>query len=103
MQTTQRIPAKTASAKKDGSRKGAPDAVALLKADHTEVKKCFQAYDKLVKAEAGAGERKAMAEKICMMLTVHATIEDEIRRRNKTRPLPYENQLPSLIPNSISI
>ncbi len=32
-----------------------------------------------------------------------ATIEAEIRRRNKTRPLPYENQLPSLIPNSISI
>lgn len=32
-----------------------------------------------------------------------ATIEAEIRKRNKTRPLPYENQLPSMIPNSISI
>jgi arachidonate 15-lipoxygenase len=32
-----------------------------------------------------------------------ATIEAEIRTRNKTRPLPYENQLPSMIPNSISI
>ncbi len=32
-----------------------------------------------------------------------ATIEAEIRTRNRTRPLPYENQLPSMIPNSISI
>lgn len=32
-----------------------------------------------------------------------ASIEAEIRKRNRTRPLPYENQLPSLIPNSISI
>jgi arachidonate 15-lipoxygenase len=32
-----------------------------------------------------------------------AAIEAEIRKRNKTRPLPYENQLPSMIPNSISI
>lgn len=30
-------------------------------------------------------------------------IEAEIRSRNETRPLPYENQLPSMIPNSISI
>ena len=32
-----------------------------------------------------------------------ARIEAEIRKRNATRPLPYENQLPSMIPNSISI
>jgi arachidonate 15-lipoxygenase len=32
-----------------------------------------------------------------------AAIEAEIRKRNGTRPLPYENQLPSMIPNSISI
>jgi len=32
-----------------------------------------------------------------------AAIEAEIRKRNKSRPLPYENQLPSMIPNSISI
>ncbi len=30
-------------------------------------------------------------------------IEAEIRKRNDSRPLPYENQLPSMIPNSISI
>ena len=32
-----------------------------------------------------------------------ARIEAEIRKRNEKRPLPYENQLPSMIPNSISI
>lgn len=32
-----------------------------------------------------------------------AAAEAEIRRRNRSRPLPYENQLPSMIPNSISI
>ena len=30
-------------------------------------------------------------------------IEAEIRKRNEKRPLPYESQLPSMIPNSISI
>lgn len=56
----------------------APDAIALLKADHAEVKACFKAYQKLVDSEAGADERQELAEKICGMLTVHATIEEEI-------------------------
>ncbi|HWT14368.1 MAG TPA: lipoxygenase family protein [Patescibacteria group bacterium] len=32
-----------------------------------------------------------------------AAIEREIRERNRTRPMPYQFQLPSMIPNSISI
>ena len=32
-----------------------------------------------------------------------ALIEIEIRKRNETRPIPYPFQLPSQIPNSISI
>lgn len=32
-----------------------------------------------------------------------AAAEAEIRKRNRSRPLAYENQLPSMIPNSISI
>jgi len=32
-----------------------------------------------------------------------ALIEIEIRKRNQTRPIPYPYQLPSQIPNSISI
>ena len=58
--------------------KEAPDAITLLTDDHKEVKKLFRKYEKLVKAEAGAQEREALARQICMMLTVHAQIEEEI-------------------------
>lgn len=59
-------------------RKAARDAVALLKADHADVKKCFKDYAKLVKNEASAEERKKLADEICSMLSVHAQIEEEI-------------------------
>lgn len=48
------------------------------------------------------GDARAEATAVDFRMAL-AAIEAEIRRRNKTRPLPYENQLPSLIPNSISI
>jgi hemerythrin superfamily protein len=60
------------------TRKSSRDAVALLKADHAEVKKCFKDYEKLVKKDAGAREREALAAEICKMLSVHAQIEEEI-------------------------
>lgn len=50
------------------------DAIALLKADHREVKKMFQDYEKL---EEDA-EKQALATQICEALTVHAQIEEEI-------------------------
>ena len=64
-------------AKRTSSASG-QDAVALLKKDHAEVKKLFGEYDKLVEREADAAEREMLALKICDMLTVHATIEEEI-------------------------
>jgi len=60
------------------SRKPAQDAFALLKSDHAEVKKCFEAYEKLVKTDASAEERQTLANEICNMLNVHAQIEEEI-------------------------
>lgn len=50
------------------------DAIKLLKADHKEVKGWFKQYERL---DAKA-EKQALAEKICMALTVHAQIEEEI-------------------------
>jgi arachidonate 15-lipoxygenase len=47
-------------------------------------------------------DQKAEAASIDFRLAL-ARIEAEIRKRNESRPLPYENQLPSMIPNSISI
>ena len=60
-----------------GSGSG-PDAIKLLKDDHAEVKKLFGEYDKLAKRQADALEREMLALKICEMLTVHTTIEEEI-------------------------
>ena len=54
------------------------DALALLKADHKAVKALFKDYQDLADAEAGSDERQQLAERICMMLTVHATIEEEL-------------------------
>jgi hemerythrin superfamily protein len=68
---TARRPAATAAAAKT-------DATALLERDHAEVKKLFKQYEKLANAEAEGTERLALAEQICTMLTVHATIEEEI-------------------------
>ena len=52
----------------------APDAVALLKADHRKVEDLFASYEKA----SGDGRKQSIAEEICKELTVHATIEEEI-------------------------
>ncbi|RZI84104.1 MAG: hemerythrin domain-containing protein [Rubrivivax sp.] len=60
------------------SSRGEADAIKLLTTDHKEVKALFKEYEKLVKKEAGDEEKQAIAQQICTMLTVHATIEEEI-------------------------
>jgi hemerythrin superfamily protein len=55
------------------------DACGLLDADHIAVKHLFVEYARLAMAPPGAaGERQAIAEKICGEITVHARIEEEI-------------------------
>jgi len=54
------------------------DAVALLTNDHQEVKDLFEKYEDLAQADSDDEEKKNLAEEICTMLTVHATIEEEI-------------------------
>jgi hypothetical protein len=51
-----------------------PDAIALLKADHRKVEGLF---DKFEKAKDSAA-KQSLATQICLELTVHATIEEEI-------------------------
>ncbi|NRF67323.1 hemerythrin domain-containing protein [Aquincola sp. S2] len=60
------------------ARSTAADAIKLLTTDHKDVKQLFKNYDKLAKAEAADDERRAVAEEICNMLTVHATVEEEL-------------------------
>lgn len=54
------------------------DAVELLDADHRAVKTLFDAYRELAGHEASGPRRKALAEQICMELTIHAKLEEEI-------------------------
>ncbi|MGJ7494055.1 hemerythrin domain-containing protein [Variovorax sp. RT4R15] len=57
-----------------------PDACSLLDADHRKVKKMFKDYDELIKSKAASASQKKrdLADEICMELTVHAQIEEEI-------------------------
>ena len=70
MATTKKAPATAAAARKD--------ATVFLTRDHTEVHKLFKQYEKLADAQADGSDRQALAEQICMLVTVHATIEEEI-------------------------
>lgn len=54
------------------------NAVDLLDADHKAVKTMFVDYNALCEDEAPAPARRALAEKICEALKVHAQIEEEI-------------------------
>ncbi|AGH51100.1 MULTISPECIES: hemerythrin domain-containing protein [Sphingomonadales] len=62
-------------ARKNVRAEGKPvDAIRLLKNDHKEVKGYFKDYETLEDDAA----KQALAEKICLALTVHAQIEEEI-------------------------
>jgi hypothetical protein len=50
------------------------DAVALLKKDHRTVEELFAAFEKA----SGDGRKEKIAKQICLELSVHATIEEEI-------------------------
>lgn len=56
------------------------DACDLLDADHRAVKKLFKEYEELTQSRARSAAQKKLdlAHRICMELTVHAQIEEEI-------------------------
>ncbi len=53
---------------------GKQDAVALLKQDHRTVEDLFEQFEKA----SGEGRKQKLAEQICLELSVHAMIEEEI-------------------------
>lgn len=59
-------------------QKQAPDAIDLLDADHLCVHALFQTYRELVHTGASVLQRRTLAEEICMELTIHARIEEEL-------------------------
>jgi hemerythrin superfamily protein len=50
------------------------DAIALLKADHDEVRQLFKDFEKA----GGDGRKEKLARQICRELTIHSMIEEEI-------------------------
>ena len=50
------------------------DAIALLKQDHRTVEELFEKFEKA----SGEGRKQGLAEEICLELSVHAQIEEEI-------------------------
>ena len=50
------------------------DAIALLKADHRTVAELFEKFEKAT----GDGRKQSIAQEICLDLSVHAQIEEEI-------------------------
>lgn len=50
------------------------DAIALLKEDHRTVEKLFKDFE----SAKGEGRKEKLARQICMELTVHTNIEEEI-------------------------
>jgi hemerythrin superfamily protein len=56
------------------ARVGNMDAVALLKADHRKVEELFEKFQ----AAKGSKRKKALAGQICVELTIHTQIEEDI-------------------------
>ena len=59
-------------------RKQSPDAIDLLDADHLSVHALLQSWHELVRTHASPLQRRALAEAICLELTLHAKIEEEL-------------------------
>lgn len=65
---------KTAAPKPGSTPTGAMDAVDLLMKDHREVEAWFEQFEKAKSDD----RKKELANKICLALTVHVQIEEEI-------------------------
>jgi hemerythrin superfamily protein len=50
------------------------DAIALLKADHRKVEELFEKFE----SARGEATKQKLAQQICMELSIHARIEEEI-------------------------
>ena len=66
---------RTAARKSARARSGKEDAIKLLKADHKEVADMVEKFEN---GRLSKDRKAATAKQICMALTVHAQIEEEI-------------------------
>jgi hypothetical protein len=59
-------------------RKHAPDAIDLLDGDHLAVHALLLSYRELVRMQGTAVQRRTLAEAICLELTLHDKLEEEL-------------------------
>lgn len=64
--------------KTSSSAKSGEDAISLLKADHKAVKKLFKDFEKIKEEDGLEDEKAEIANQICVELTIHTQIEEEI-------------------------
>jgi hemerythrin-like domain-containing protein len=69
----------------------APDAIALLKADHKKVADLFAQYEKL--GDRAKVQKLKIARKVCAELKVHTQIEEEILYPAARAYLPKQDDL----------
>ncbi|MGH8664579.1 MAG: hemerythrin domain-containing protein [Burkholderiales bacterium] len=62
---------------KTRSRRSAPNAINLLTEDHAKVRKMFKQFEKS-KEKMEDAEKSELVQQICMELTLHAQVEEEI-------------------------
>src|SRR6185369_10631372 len=74
MEPIMKAKTKTSPAKTSAKRKPAPDAIAMLKADHDKVDAMFKKYEKL----KATGDKTKLAHEICKELIVHTELEEQI-------------------------
>ena len=67
-------PARTEIPHRKANRTSGKDAIALLKADHRKVEGLFKRYEKSKSKSA----KTQLAQQICLELSVHTTIEEEL-------------------------
>jgi hemerythrin-like domain-containing protein len=68
---------KSTQSKRSASTKP-DDAIALLTADHKKVQQLFKQFEKIKEEEDAEEEMAELANQICMELTVHTQIEEEV-------------------------
>ena len=72
--TTSAAAGRKTTARRTTARTRTPDAVGLLRADHKKVSELFEQFEK----SRSPAKKKQLVDQICMELTVHAQIEEEI-------------------------
>jgi hypothetical protein len=72
--TAKKKPTKSATNRKPKEETKPMDAIALLKADHRNVEWLFQQYENA----SGNSQKAKIAEQICLELSIHTSIEEEM-------------------------